>query len=180
MKLIICAVSRRSHWYVPSARMRRRVTVVGLCVCVCLCVCLLSHISPLEHLFVLKILSRTQRATEVKKFVGFSLKPLRSRVMAWNASERANMLIRSSLLWLTRDQVFLFEVQRSTCGYCMREYKHGYCSGQTYSASSSVQNQPWASIARAFPAFAHARYIWDLPRALSRIRARTDAEGSAL
>ena len=29
------------------------------------CVCLLSHISPLERLFVLKILSRTQRATEV-------------------------------------------------------------------------------------------------------------------
>ena len=47
-----------------------------VCVCVCVCVCLLSHISPLEHLFVLKILSRTQRATEVKKIVGFSLKPL--------------------------------------------------------------------------------------------------------
>ena len=55
---------------------------VCVCVCVCLCVCLLSHISPLEHLFVLKILSRTQRAMEVKKFVEFSLKPLRSRVMA--------------------------------------------------------------------------------------------------
>ena len=40
-------------------------------------VCLLSHISPLERLFVLKILSRTQRATKVKKFVGFSLKSLR-------------------------------------------------------------------------------------------------------
>ena len=47
-----------------------------------LSVCLLSQISPLERLFVLKILSRTQRATEVKKFVGFSLKPLRSKVMA--------------------------------------------------------------------------------------------------
>ena len=33
-------------------------------------VCLLSDISPLEHLFVLKILSRTQRATEVKYFYG--------------------------------------------------------------------------------------------------------------
>ena len=54
--------------------MRRRVTVVVLSVCVC--VCLLSHISPLERLFILKILSRTQRATKVKKFVGFSLKPL--------------------------------------------------------------------------------------------------------
>ena len=56
-------------------RMRRRVTVV---VRVCVSVC---HISPLERLFVLKILSHTQRATKVKKFVGFSLKPLRSKVM---------------------------------------------------------------------------------------------------
>ena len=47
--------------------------------CVCVCVCLLSHISPMERLFVLKTLSRTQRATKVKKFVGFSLKPLRCR-----------------------------------------------------------------------------------------------------
>ena len=30
------------------------------------CVCQLSHISPLERLFVLKILSHTQQATEVK------------------------------------------------------------------------------------------------------------------
>ena len=54
------------------------------------------------------------------------------------------MLIRSSLLWLTHDQVFLFDVQRSTSGYCMREYKYAYCSGQSYSlgASSSVQSQP--------------------------------------
>ena len=46
---------------------------------VCVSVCLLSHISPMECLFVLKTLSRTQRATKVKKFVGFSLKPLRCR-----------------------------------------------------------------------------------------------------
>ena len=52
------------------------------------------------------------------------------------------MLIRSSLLWLTSDQVFLFDVQRSTSGYCMREYKHAYCFSQSYSASSSVQSQP--------------------------------------
>ena len=52
----------------------------GYCSCrVCVCVCLLSHISPLERLFVLKTLSRTQRETKVKKFVGFSLKPLRCR-----------------------------------------------------------------------------------------------------
>ena len=42
-------------------------------------VCLLSHISPLERLFVLKILSHTQQAMEVKKFVGFSLTPLHCR-----------------------------------------------------------------------------------------------------
>ena len=50
----------------------------------------------------------------------------------------------------------------------MREYKHAYWSSQ---ASSSVQRQLRVSIARAFPAFAHARHI--------RIRARADAEGSA-
>ena len=51
--------------------MRRRVTVVVLSVCP------LSHISPLECLFILKILSCIQRAMEVEIFVGFSLKPLR-------------------------------------------------------------------------------------------------------
>ena len=51
----------------------------GYCSWVCVCVCLLSHISPMERLFVLKTLSRTQRATKVKKYVGFSLKPLRCR-----------------------------------------------------------------------------------------------------
>ena len=56
--------------------MSRRVTVVALCVC------LLSHISPLECLFVHKILSHTQQAMEVEKFVGFSLKMLCSKVMA--------------------------------------------------------------------------------------------------
>ena len=38
---------------------------------VCLSVCLLSHISPLECLFVLKILSHTARATKVKNLWGF-------------------------------------------------------------------------------------------------------------
>ena len=33
--------------------------------------CLLSYIPPLECLFVLKVLSHTQRATEVKNFVVF-------------------------------------------------------------------------------------------------------------
>ena len=44
--------------------------------CVCVCVCVSSHISPLERLFVLKLLSRTQRVTEVKKYIGVSLKLL--------------------------------------------------------------------------------------------------------
>ena len=56
----------------PRRACAARVTVVGS-------VCPLSHISPMERLFVLKTLSRTQRATKVKKFVGFSLKPLRCR-----------------------------------------------------------------------------------------------------
>ena len=43
---------------------------------VCVSVCL---VTSLERLFVLKSMSRTQRATKVKKFVGFSLKPLRCR-----------------------------------------------------------------------------------------------------
>ena len=46
---------------------------------VCLSVCLLSHISHMERLFILKTLSRTQWATKVKIFVGFSLKPLHCR-----------------------------------------------------------------------------------------------------
>ena len=46
---------------------------------VCLSVCLISQNSPLERLFVLKILSRTQWVAEVKKFVSFSLKRLRCK-----------------------------------------------------------------------------------------------------
>ena len=50
-----------------------------MCVCVCTCVCVCVYISPLECLFILKILSCTQRVMEVKKVVGFSLKLLRCR-----------------------------------------------------------------------------------------------------
>ena len=46
--------------------------------------CPLSHISPLEHLFILKTLSRTQHATKVKT-VAFSLKLRRSRATALSA-----------------------------------------------------------------------------------------------
>ena len=41
-----------------------------------LSVCPLSDISPLELLFFLKTLSRTQPAMKVKIFVAFSLKPM--------------------------------------------------------------------------------------------------------
>ena len=60
----------------PRRACAASVTVVGS---LCVCVCLLSHISPMERLFVLKTLSRTQRATKVKKVVGFPLKPVRCR-----------------------------------------------------------------------------------------------------
>ena len=79
----------------------------------CLCVCLLSHISPTERLFVLKTLSRTQRATKVKKFVGICLKRLRSRVMPRNMSEKANMLIIPTY----RCQLSPLDTQRRARGY---------------------------------------------------------------
>ena len=83
----------------------------------------------------------------------------------WNASERANMLIRSSLFRFTRYQVFLFDMQRSTSGYCMRECKHTYCSGLNYSPSSRDNlsfNSMWA--------FQHSRTCLSI--AFSRVRAR--------
>ena len=55
-------VERRGLVFNPRRTCAARVTVVVVSVClsVCVCVCLLSHISLLEHLFVLKTLSRTQ------------------------------------------------------------------------------------------------------------------------
>ena len=47
----------------------------GYCSWVCLCVCRFN-ISPLERLFILKTISRTQQATKVKKIVGIPLNPL--------------------------------------------------------------------------------------------------------
>ena len=44
-----------------------------------LCVCVCVSISLLERMYVLKTLSRTQRARKVKKFVAFCLKLLRCR-----------------------------------------------------------------------------------------------------
>ena len=60
-------------------RMRRE----GYCSCrVCLSVCLLFDNSLHEWLFASKTNTHIQRRMEVKKYVGFSLKLLRSRVMA--------------------------------------------------------------------------------------------------
>ena len=85
----------------------------GYCSWVCLSVCLLSHISPTECLFVLKMLSRTQRATKVKKFVEICLKRLRSRVMPRNMSKKANMLIIPTY----RCQLSPLDTQRRARGY---------------------------------------------------------------
>ena len=72
--------------------MRSEVTVVrGMSVCVSV------HISPTERLFVLKTLSRTQRATKVKTFVGICLKLLRSRVIPRNICEKSQYAIFSDL-----------------------------------------------------------------------------------
>ena len=91
----------------PRRACAARVTVVVLCVC------LLSHISPTERLFALKTLSRTQRATKVKKFVGIFLKRLHSRVMPRNMSEKANMLIIPTY----RCQLSPLDTQRRARGY---------------------------------------------------------------
>ena len=57
----------------PRRACAARVTVVGFSVCP------LVANSLQERLFVFKPLSHTLRATKVKIFVGFSLKPLRCR-----------------------------------------------------------------------------------------------------
>ena len=76
-------ISNPSLWPASFALMKAvKQEEEEVCVCVCVCVCLLSHISLQERLFILKIQLCAQRATEVKKVMGLSLKPLRSRVMA--------------------------------------------------------------------------------------------------
>ena len=69
------------------ARTRRKICSMrrGFCTLVLFIgsVCVSGHISPMERMFVLKTLSRSQRATragEGEKFVGICLKRLRSRV----------------------------------------------------------------------------------------------------
>ena len=70
-------------------------------------------VSPTERLFVLKMLSRNQRETKVKIFVGICLKRLRSRVMPRNMSEKANMLIIPTY----RCQLSPLDTQRRARGY---------------------------------------------------------------
>ena len=61
----------------------RRMRSEGDCSCrVCVSVCLLFDNSLHEWLFASKTNTHIQRRMEVKKYVGFSLKLLRSRVMA--------------------------------------------------------------------------------------------------
>ena len=94
----------------PQNACTARVTVVGS---ICVSVCLLSHTSPMERLFVLKTMSRIQRATKVKIFVGICLKRLHSRVMPRNMSKKANMLIIPTY----RGQLSPLDTQRSARGY---------------------------------------------------------------
>ena len=134
--------------------------------CVCVSVCLLSQISPLERLFVLKILSRTQRAAEVEKFVGISLKPLRCRDTPLPA------------------------------GYCSdipRTFSTADPSKGSKKANNRL-NSTWDTTRCKVASFFLFRLrllpkvfrilpvnvIRDLARALSKIRARAYAEGSAL
>ena len=114
-----------------------------VCVCVCVCVCLSvkSHLTSgasvrPENTVVYSAGNGGQKICGVF----FETAPFNSYGV--KRKLKSQLLIRPSLLWLTHDQVLLFNVQRSTSGYCMREYKHGYCSVQSYSASSSVQSQP--------------------------------------
>ena len=64
----------------PSTRMR----IEGYAVqCVCLSVCL-SHISPLERLYILKSMSRIQRTMKVKIFVGVAPRIYTRRGLAFH------------------------------------------------------------------------------------------------
>ena len=55
---------------VTSANFGTAVVAMSVCLCVCLCVCLLSHISPLGLLFVVKMLPPIQRVMKVQKNCG--------------------------------------------------------------------------------------------------------------
>ena len=71
-----------------------------------------NHLTSQISDCAIKECTYTHWHTITKNIVGIFLKQQRSRVMVWNTNERFNMLIRSSLLWLTHDKFFLFNVQR--------------------------------------------------------------------
>ena len=80
-----CTEERKAAELLPSARMRSEgiYCIVGfVCLSVCLSVCLLLSISLLGCLFVPETIPSTQRATRVRKYVGFSLKMIRCRARA--------------------------------------------------------------------------------------------------
>ena len=134
-----------------------------VCVCVCVCVCLLSHISPLERLFVLKILSRTQQVTEVEKCGDFSETAPLQRYTA-----------------------------SCVVGYCS-DIPRTFSTAEPSKGPNNRLNPTWNTtrckvgfflfslrlllkVFRILP----VNVILDLARAFSRIRPRAYAEGSAL
>ena len=77
--IVLALIKVHGYMINPGCACAARVTVVGsvcLYVCLCVCVSVSVNISPLERLFILKLMPRTQRATKVKKIVGISLKLL--------------------------------------------------------------------------------------------------------
>ena len=68
----------RKKWPGNEATWKHTINPRRACAARVRSVCLLSHISPMERPFVLKTLSRTQRATKVKNLWDFR-KPLRCR-----------------------------------------------------------------------------------------------------
>ena len=99
--LYIHAGRNRSTVVNPRRACAARVTVVAcVCVCVCVCVCQLINISPLERLFVLKAIPRTQRTTKVKKIVAFCLKLLRCRDPALSTLVS---IVRSAIFYSAED-----------------------------------------------------------------------------
>ena len=75
--------------------------------------CVLSHISPTEHLFVLKTLSRTQRATKVKIFVGILPETTAFKSYAAKHERKSQLLIIPTY----RCQLSPLNKQRRASGY---------------------------------------------------------------
>ena len=130
--------------------MSRRVTVV-FCVCMSVCPFLTSGVSVRPENTLMY-----SAGNGGQKICGFFFENA-SLKSCGVKGKRKSYLDRTYIFWLIRDQVFLFDVQRSTRGYCMRECKHAYCSSLSYSASSSVQNQLELLSWNSMCAFQHSR-----------------------